>query len=52
MSDKRPKNQLVLALNEEGRNEAAKTAQEGTESRTAQCETERPASHEQLMGDV
>jgi hypothetical protein len=52
MSDKRQKNQLVLAVTEEGRNEAAKTTQEGTESRTAKRETERPASHEQLMEDV
>jgi hypothetical protein len=44
MSDKRQKNQLVLAFTEEGRSEAAKASQEGTESRTAKCETERPAS--------
>ena len=49
MSDKRQKNQLVLAFTEEGRSEAPKASQEGTESRTAKCETERPASHEQLM---
>jgi RNA-directed DNA polymerase len=52
MSDKRQKNQLVLAFTEEGRSEAPKTSQEGTESRTAKCETERPASHEQLMEEV
>jgi RNA-directed DNA polymerase len=51
MSDKRQKNQLVAFL-EEGRSEAPKTSQEGTESRTAKCETERPASHEQLMEEV
>jgi hypothetical protein len=51
MSDKRRKNQLVLAFTEEGSNEAAKTTQDGTELRTAKCETERPASHEQLMED-
>src|SRR4030081_519464 len=52
MSDKRQKNQLVLAFTEEGRSEAPKAAQEGTESLTAKCETERPASHEQLMEEV
>src|ERR1035441_9151666 len=52
MSDKRQKNQLVLAFTEEGRSEAPRTFQEGTESRTAKCETERPASHEQLMEEV
>src|ERR1700687_467373 len=52
MSDKRQKNQLVLAFTEEGRSEAPKASQEGTESRTAKCETERPASHEQLMEEV
>ena len=49
MSDKRQKNQLVLAFTEERRSEAPKASQEGTESHTAKCETERPASHEQLM---
>jgi hypothetical protein len=52
MSDKRQKNQLVLAFTEEGRSEAPKASQEGTESRTAECATERPASHEQLMEEV
>src|SRR5213080_1463052 len=52
MSDKRQKNQLVLAFTEEGRSEAPKASQEGTESLTAKCETERPASHEQLMEEV
>jgi RNA-directed DNA polymerase len=52
MSDKRQKNQLVLAFTEEGRSEAPKTFQEGTESLTAKCETERPARHEQLMEEV
>src|SRR5713226_4854761 len=52
MSDKRQNNQLVLALSEEGRSEAPKASQEGSESRTAKCETERPASHEQLMEEV
>src|SRR6202048_4853946 len=52
MSDKRQKNQLVLAFTEEGRSEAPKASQEGTESRTAKCETERPARHEQWMEEV
>ena len=52
MSDKRQKNQLVLAFTEEERSEAPKASQEGTESHTAKCETERPASHEQLMEEV
>jgi hypothetical protein len=52
MSDKRQKNQLVLAFTEAGRSEAPKTSQEGTESHTAKCETERPARHEQLMEEV
>jgi hypothetical protein len=52
MSDKRQKNQLVLAFTEEGRSETPKASQEGTASRTAECETERPASHEQLMEEV
>jgi hypothetical protein len=52
MSDKRQKNQLVLAFTEEGRSEAPKASQEGTESRTAKCETERPARHERLMEEV
>jgi RNA-directed DNA polymerase len=52
MSDKRQKNQLVLAFTEEGRSETPKASQEGTESLTAKCETKRPASHEQLMEEV
>jgi len=52
MSDKRQKNQLVLAFTEEGRSEAPKTSQGGTESLTAKCETERPARQEQLMEEV
>jgi len=35
MSDRRQKNQLVLAFTEEGRREAPKASREGTESRTA-----------------
>src|ERR1700740_3651516 len=52
MSEKGQKNQLVPACTEEGRSEAPKTCREGTESRTAKCQTERPASHEQLMEEV
>jgi len=52
MSDKRQKNQLVLAFTERDRSEAPKATQEGTESLTAKCETERPARHEQLMEEV
>jgi len=52
MSDQRQKNQLVLAFTEEERSEAPKTSQEGTESLSAKCETERPAGHEQLMEEV
>jgi RNA-directed DNA polymerase len=52
MSDKRQKNQLVLAFTEEGRSEAPRASREGTESRTAKCDTERPASQEQLMEEV
>src|SRR5258708_13297401 len=52
MSDKRQKNQLVLAFTEEGRREAPKDSQEGTASRTAKYETERPASHEQWMVEI
>jgi hypothetical protein len=48
----RQKNQLVLAFTEEGKSEAPKASQEGTESPTAKRETERPASHEQLMEEV
>jgi RNA-directed DNA polymerase len=52
MSDKRQKNQLVLAFTEEGRSAAPTISQEGIESLTAKCETERPASHEQLMEEI
>ena len=52
MSDKRQKNQLVLAFTEEERSEAPKTPQERTESLTPKCETERPASHEQLLEEI
>jgi RNA-directed DNA polymerase len=52
MSDKRQKNQLVLAFAERDRSEAPKATPEGTESRTAKCATERPARQEQLMEEV
>jgi len=52
MSAKRQKNQLVLAFAEEGRSETPKASWEGTETLTAKCATERPASHEQLMEEV
>ena len=51
ISAKRQKNQLKLAFAEEGRSEAPKASQEGTEALTAKCDTERPA-HEQLMEEV
>jgi len=52
MSDKRPKNQLVLAFREEGRGETLSTSQEGTESLTAKREAENPALGERLMEEV
>ena len=54
MSDKRQKNrlQMLLALTEEGRSEAPKAPGEGTESFTANGETESPARAEQLMEEV
>jgi hypothetical protein len=54
MSDKRQKNQLqmVLAFTVEGRSEAPKLRREGTESLTANCETQSPAGTEQLMEEV
>jgi RNA-directed DNA polymerase len=52
MSDKRQKNQRMLAFTEEGRSEAPKASREGTESLTAKCGTERPARQEQLMEEV
>jgi RNA-directed DNA polymerase len=54
MSDKRQKNQLqmVLAFTGEVRSEAPKAGQEGTESLTANCETESPAGTKQLLEEV
>jgi len=54
MSDKRQKNrlQMLLAFTEEGRSEAPRSSREGTESLTANGETESPARAEQLMEEV
>jgi len=54
MNDKQQKNQLqmVLAFTGEGRSEAPKAPGEGTESLTANCETESPARAEELMEEV
>ena len=54
MSDKRQKNrlQMLLAFTEENRSEAPSSSWEGTESFTANCETESPARAEQLMEEV
>ena len=52
MSDKRQKNQLVLAFREEGRGEAPRTSLEGTESLTAKRGAESPAIGEPLMEEV
>src|SRR3712207_6499709 len=52
MSDKRQKNQLVLAFMAEDTGEAPRAAIEGTESFTAKRGTESPAIGEQLMEEV
>jgi len=52
MSDKRQKNQLVLAFREGSRSEAPTTFREGTESLAAKRRTESPAIGEQLMEEV
>jgi RNA-directed DNA polymerase len=52
MSDKRRKNQLVLAFMEESRSEAPKASVEGTESLAAERQSESPAIGEQLMEEV
>jgi RNA-directed DNA polymerase len=52
MSDKRQKNQLVLAFTDESRSEAPRASAEGTESLTAKHGTENPAIGEQLMEEV
>jgi RNA-directed DNA polymerase len=52
MSDKRQKNQLVLAFAEMSRSEAPRDSAEGTESPEAQREAESPARIEPLMEAV
>jgi len=52
MSDKRQKNQLVLAFLAEDTGEAPRAAEEGTESLQATRRTENPAIGEQLMEEV
>jgi RNA-directed DNA polymerase len=51
MSDKRQKNQLVLAFAEESRSEAPRVSGEGTESLAVKRPAENPAT-EQLMEEV
>ena len=51
-SDKRQKNQLVLAFPEESRSEAPMASVEGTESLAAKCRSESPAIGERLMEEV
>jgi RNA-directed DNA polymerase len=52
MSDKRQKNQLVLAFQEESRSEAPMASEGGTESLAAKRKTESPAIGERLMEEV
>lgn len=52
MSDRRQKNQRVLASLEERRGEAPRASGEGTESLTAKRTAESPAIGEQLMEEV
>ena len=52
MSDRRQKNQLVLAFMAEDTGEAPRAAIEGTESLAAKRGTESPAIGEQLMEEV
>src|SRR6266478_2233283 len=52
MSDKRPKNQLMLAFTDESRSEAPRVSAEGTESVVAKRGTESLAMGEQLMEEV
>src|SRR4029453_15918931 len=49
MSDKRQKNQLVLAFTERSRSEAPRDSGEGTEALMAKGEDEASAGSEQLM---
>jgi RNA-directed DNA polymerase len=52
MSDKRQKNQLLLAFMDESRSETPRVSSEGTESLEAKRGTESPAIGEQLMEEV
>lgn len=52
MSDKRQKNQLVLAFTEMSRSEAPRDSAEGTEALMAKREAESKADSEQLMEEV
>jgi RNA-directed DNA polymerase len=52
MSDRRQKNQLVLAFREESRSEAPRASAEGTESLAAERRAESPAIGERLMEEV
>jgi RNA-directed DNA polymerase len=52
MSDRRQKNQLVLAFPAESRSEAPRAVEEGTESLAAKHRAESPAITEQLMEEV
>src|SRR5580704_11177836 len=52
MSDKRQKNQLMLAFMDESRGEAPRVSTEGTESPVVKRGTESLASGEQLMEEV
>jgi len=52
MSDKRQKNQLVLAFADESRSEAPSVSEEGTETPVAKRGTESLAIGEQLMEEV
>src|SRR3954463_7586867 len=52
MSDKRQKNQLELAFQDESRSEAPRVSREGTESFAAKCGTESLAMGEQLMEEI
>ena len=52
MSDKRQKNQLVLAFTEMSRSEAPRDSAEGTETLMAKHEAESKADSKQLMEEV
>src|ERR1041384_6171318 len=52
MSDKRQKNQLVLAFTEMSRSEAPRHSAEGTEAPVAKREAESKAASEQLMEQI